>query len=119
MGLIGRLAAVVATVLLTIFAARAQEVTVSAAISMKEVVEELGRGFAAGQPDLTLRYNFGSSGELQKQIEAGAAVDLFIAAAQRQMDELQQQGLIELLLSPHGQPVLARHGFQPPPLGLR
>ena len=94
MGLIARLAVVLATVLLAPAAAHAQDVIVSAAISMKEVVEELGRGFAAGHPGLTLRYNFGSSGELQKQIEAGAPVDLFISAAQRQMDELQQKGLI-------------------------
>jgi molybdate transport system substrate-binding protein len=72
----------------------AQEVIFSAAISMKDAVEELGRGFSAGRPNLSLRYNFGSSGELQKQIEAGAPVDLFISAAQRQMDELQQKNLI-------------------------
>jgi molybdate transport system substrate-binding protein len=74
--------------------ARAQEVIFSAAISMKDAVEELGKSFAARRPGLTLRYNFGSSGELQKQIEAGAPVDLFISAAQRQMDELQQKNLI-------------------------
>jgi molybdate transport system substrate-binding protein len=72
----------------------AQEVTISAAISTKEAVEELGRGFMAARPGVTLRYNFGSSGELQKQIEAGAPVDLFIAAAQRQTDELEKKGLI-------------------------
>jgi molybdate transport system substrate-binding protein len=75
-------------------AAQAQEVTLSVAISMKDVVEELGRGFMAARPGVTLRYNFGSSGELQKQIEAGAPVDLFISAAQRQMDELQAKSLI-------------------------
>ena len=74
--------------------ASAQELTLSVAISMKEAVEEIGRGFTAGRPGVTLRYNLGSSGELQKQIEAGAPVDLFISAAQRQMDELEKAGLI-------------------------
>ena len=75
-------------------AASAQEVTLSVAISMKDAVEELGRAFATRHPGVQLRYNFGSSGELQKQIEAGAPVDLFVSAAQRQMDELDQKGLI-------------------------
>src|SRR5687767_12417627 len=61
---------------------------------MKEATEELGRSFMQSRPGVTLRYNFGSSGELQKQIEAGAPVDVFVSAAQRQMDELQQKGLI-------------------------
>ncbi|MGH7319326.1 MAG: molybdate ABC transporter substrate-binding protein [Candidatus Rokuibacteriota bacterium] len=74
--------------------ASGQELTFSVAISMKEVVEELGRGFMASRPGLTLRYSFGASGELQKQIEAGAPVDLFLAAASRQMDELERQSLI-------------------------
>jgi molybdate transport system substrate-binding protein len=74
--------------------ALAQEVTLSVAISMKDAVEQLGRGFMASRPGVTLRYNFGSSGELQKQIEAGAPVDLFVSAAQRQMDELEKKGLI-------------------------
>jgi molybdate transport system substrate-binding protein len=74
--------------------AGAQALTVSAAISMKDAVEELGRRFTQARPGVTLRYNLGSSGELQKQIEAGAPVDLFISAAQRQMDELDRRGLI-------------------------
>ncbi|HEY2994192.1 MAG TPA: molybdate ABC transporter substrate-binding protein [Methylomirabilota bacterium] len=72
----------------------AQEMTISAAISMKDAVEALGKRFAQGRPGLTLRYNFGSSGELQKQIEAGAPVDVFVSAAQRQMDELERRGLV-------------------------
>src|SRR4029453_7898275 len=75
-------------------AALAQEATLSVAISMKDAVEQLGRGFMASRPGVTLRYNFGSSGELQKQIEAGAPVDLFISAAQRQRDELEQKRLV-------------------------
>jgi molybdate transport system substrate-binding protein len=72
----------------------AQELTLSGAISMKEAVEDLGRGFTSSHPGVVLRYNLGSSGELQKQIEAGAPVDLFVSAAQRQMDELERAGLI-------------------------
>jgi molybdate transport system substrate-binding protein len=74
--------------------AQAQDVVLSVAISMKDVIDELGRGFMASRPGVTLRYNFGSSGELQKQIEAGAPVDLFISAAERQMDELLKKGLV-------------------------
>jgi len=74
--------------------AEAQEVTLSVAISMKDVAEDLGRAFMAARPGVRLRYNFGSSGELQKQIEAGAPVDLFVSAAPRQMDELQAKNLI-------------------------
>jgi molybdate transport system substrate-binding protein len=76
--------------------AGAQEMTFSVAISMKEAVETLGKQFMQSHSGASLRYNFGSSGELQKQIEAGAPVDVFISAAERQMDELQQKGLIEV-----------------------
>src|SRR6266850_1427108 len=89
-----RLALALVLVLAASTAARAQEMTLSVAISMKEAVETLGRQFSQHRAGVTLRYNFGSSGELQKQIEGGAPVDLFISAAQRQMDELEQKGLI-------------------------
>jgi molybdate transport system substrate-binding protein len=75
-------------------AATAQELILSVAVSMKEAVEEVGRRFVAQHPGLTLRYNFGASGELQKQIEAGAPVDVFISAATRQMDELERGEMI-------------------------
>jgi len=85
--------------------AAAQELTVSAAISMKDAVEDLGRRFTQARSGVTLRYNFGASGELQKQIEAGAPVDLFISAGQRQMDELDKRGL----LLPSSRRVFARN----------
>ena len=72
----------------------AREATFSVAVSLKEAVEELGRRFVQTEPGVVLRYNFGSSGELQKQIEAGAPVDLFLSAAERQMDELERRGLV-------------------------
>jgi molybdate transport system substrate-binding protein len=72
----------------------AEELTFSVAISMKDAIEELGRGFMQARPGVVLRYNLGASGELSKQIEAGAPVDLFISAAARQIDELEAKGLL-------------------------
>lgn len=72
----------------------AQELTLSVAISMKEAMEEVGRLFVQGRSAARLRFNFGGSGELQKQIEAGAPVDVFVSAADRQMNELDRKGLI-------------------------
>jgi len=75
-------------------AACAQGLTLSVAISMKEAVEEIGRRFVQSRSGVRLYYNFGGSGELQKQIEAGAPVDVFVSAADRQMDELERKGMI-------------------------
>ena len=86
--------AVVATTAFGAAQAAPREATLSVAVSLKEAVEELGRRFMQAHPGVTLRYNFGSSGELQTQIEAGAPIDLFLSAAARQMDELERRGLI-------------------------
>ena len=88
------LAIAFAAVMLVAKGASAQDVTLSVAISLKEVTEDLGRTFMASHSGVTLRYNFGASGDLQKQIEAGAPVDVFLSAAQRQMDDLEKQKLI-------------------------
>jgi molybdate transport system substrate-binding protein len=89
-----RLIAAALLVLLVGRPATAEELTLSVAISLKDVVEELGRAFTRSRPGLVLRYNVGASGELARQIEAGAPVDLFVSAGQRQMDDLQARGLI-------------------------
>ena len=94
MRLMRMLAVTLAAVLLLASGAAAQEMTLSVAISLKDVTEDLGRTFMAAHPGVTLRYNFGASGDLQKQIEAGAPVDVFLSAALRQMDELEKQKLI-------------------------
>src|SRR5689334_24460664 len=94
MGATRMLAVALAGVLLLASGAIAQEVTLSVAISLKDATEKLGRTFMSSHPGVTLRYNFGASGDLQKQIEAGAPVDVFLSAAQRQMDELEKQKLI-------------------------
>jgi molybdate transport system substrate-binding protein len=69
-------------------------VTVSAAISLKDALDQLGREFERDHPGAKITFNYGGSGTLQHQIEQGAPVDLFFSAAQKQMDALQTAGLI-------------------------
>ena len=71
-----------------------RELTFSVAVSLKEAVGELGRRFVQTHAGVTLRYNFGASGELAKQIEAGAPIDLFLSAGERQMDDLERRGFV-------------------------
>jgi molybdate transport system substrate-binding protein len=71
---------------------RAQEITVSAAISLKEALIELGKSFEAGQKGTRVQFNFGASGDLGRQILAGAPVDVFASAGLKEMDELEQKG---------------------------
>lgn len=71
------------------------ELVVSAAASLKDVLTVLGRDYQKQQPNVRLRFNFGSSGALQRQIEQGAPVDLFIAAADKNMDDLAARDLID------------------------
>jgi molybdate transport system substrate-binding protein len=70
------------------------EMTVSAAASLTDVMEEI-KGLYEGKSNHTLAMNYGSSGALQQQIEEGAPADIFISAAQKQMGTLQEKGLID------------------------
>jgi len=71
------------------------ELLVSAAISLQKPLEEIKEVYEAAHPNAAITYNFASSGSLQRQIEQGAPVDLFISAGAQQMDALEQQSLIE------------------------
>lgn len=71
------------------------ELTVSAAASLKDALTEIQSNYQAQQPNVKISYNLGGSGSLQKQIEQGAPVDIFISAANRQMDDLEKQNLIK------------------------
>lgn len=62
--------------------------TVFAAASMTETLTELGAAYEAEHSDIKLSFNFDSSGTLKTQIAEGAECDLFISAAQKQMNEL-------------------------------
>jgi molybdate transport system substrate-binding protein len=68
----------------------ANEIIVSAAVSLKEAFNEI----AQQQNNLKVHFNFGASGVLQKQIESGAPVDVFASAGAKQMDELAAKEMI-------------------------
>lgn len=67
---------------------------VSAAASLKDALEEIKIQYQQSQPNIKISYNFGASGALQQQIEQGAPADIFISAANRQVDSLEQKGLL-------------------------
>ncbi|AFY48289.1 molybdenum ABC transporter, periplasmic molybdate-binding protein [Nostoc sp. PCC 7524] len=67
---------------------------VSAAASLKDALEEIKPLYQKSKPNVNISYNFGASGALQQQIEQGAPADVFISAAKRQVDALEQKGLL-------------------------
>ncbi|MGA8143479.1 MAG: molybdate ABC transporter substrate-binding protein [Candidatus Acidiferrales bacterium] len=74
--------------------ASARELTVSAAISLKDALDEIARLYNTDQPGVAVRFNLGSSGTLQRQIEQGAPVDIYISASPKEVDSLESQGLL-------------------------
>jgi molybdate transport system substrate-binding protein len=68
--------------------------TTAAAASLKEALEEINPLYRQANPGARQKFNFASSGALQLQIEQGAPVDVFISAAEKQMNALEKGGLI-------------------------
>ena len=64
------------------------ELTVFAAASMTETLTELGNKYMAEHENVTIVFNFDSSGTLKTQIQEGADCDIFISAGQKQMNQL-------------------------------
>lgn len=64
------------------------EITVFAAASMTEAMTEIKEAYEKANPGVTITYNFDSSGTLKTQIQEGAVCDLFISAAQKQINQL-------------------------------
>ena len=67
--------------------------TVSAASDLMPAFEEIGEQFEA-ETGVAIDFNFGSTGQLTQQILAGAPVDVFAAANEQYIDQLQAEGLI-------------------------
>ena len=68
--------------------AETTEVVVFAAASMTETLGQIKALYEAAHPDVSITYNFDSSGTLKTQIQEGASCDLFISAGQKQMNQL-------------------------------
>lgn len=72
------------------------ELTVFAAASLTETLTEIKTAYEKDHPGVTITYNFDSSGTLLTQIQEGAACDLFLSAAPKQMNALEEaEGLLE------------------------
>ncbi|WCR04772.1 molybdate ABC transporter substrate-binding protein [Paracoccus saliphilus] len=82
-----------AILLIAAASANAEEVVVFAAASLKNALDEVAEGFAADTGhEVTISY--AGSGQLAKQILAGAPADLFVSANVEWMDEVEKAGLL-------------------------
>ncbi len=68
--------------------------TVSVAASLQDAMKAIKPLYTKQTPEITITYNFASSGSLQQQIQQGAPVDVFISAAPKQMNALESKGLL-------------------------
>lgn len=70
------------------------ELTVFAAASLTETLTRIAEQYKTVAPNVNLVFNFDSSGTLKTQIEEGATCDLFLSAAQKQMNALADEDLL-------------------------
>lgn len=70
------------------------EIQVFIAASLKNVMDELAAQYNEEHPNVKITCNADSSGTLLTQIEEGYECDLFFSAAQKQMDQLEADGLV-------------------------
>ena len=75
-------------------ASAAQELIVSAAASLTNAFQDVGKKFEAENPGVKVIFNFAASGPLLQQIEGGAPVDVFASADQKTMDQAKEKRLI-------------------------
>lgn len=64
------------------------ELIVFAAASMTETLTQIAQMYKEVKPNVDIIYTFDSSGTLKTQIQEGADCDVFISAAQKQMNQL-------------------------------
>jgi molybdate transport system substrate-binding protein len=64
------------------------EVTVFAASSLTDAFTQIGSDFEAAHEDVTVTFNFGSSGDLAAQIASEGTADVFASASESDMDDV-------------------------------
>ncbi|MCU1649344.1 MAG: molybdate transporter substrate-binding protein [Pseudonocardia sp.] len=72
----------------------AATLTVSAAASLTDVFNQLGKTFESQNPGSTVRFNYGGSSDLAQQIVNGAPADVFAAANTSTMATVSKAGLV-------------------------
>lgn len=70
------------------------ELQVFIAASLSKVMDEVATEYQKDHPNVKITFNADSSGTLLTQIEEGYACDVFFSAAQKQMDQLEKDGLV-------------------------
>lgn len=70
------------------------EIQVFIAASLNNVMTELADMYNQEHPEVKITYNADSSGTLLTQIQEGYECDIFFSAAQKQMDDLEDSGLM-------------------------
>ena len=70
------------------------EIQVFIAASLNTVMTEIASKYNETHPEVSIVFNADSSGTLQTQIEEGYACDIFFSAAQKQMNALEEEGLL-------------------------
>ena len=71
------------------------EIQVFIAASLNTVMTEIAEKYNKNNPNVKITFNADSSGTLLTQIEEGSECDIFFSAAQKQMDQLDQDGLVK------------------------
>ena len=71
------------------------EIQVFIAASLNTVMTEIAEKYNKNNPNVKITFNADSSGTLLTQIEDAYECDIFFSAAQKQMDQLDQDGLVK------------------------
>lgn len=77
-----------------VVARSSDSLVISAAGSLKAPLEEIKTLYEQTQPNINITYNFGAASALAKQIEEGKPSDVFIATSKKQVDSLEENGLL-------------------------